>query len=62
MVAFRDCSADLDGDGVVGVSDILLLLGQWGPCPPPCAADIDGDGSVGIWDLLMVLASWGPCP
>ena len=24
---------DLDGDGLVGVSDLLILLGGWGPCP-----------------------------
>lgn len=27
------CAADLDGDGVVGTPDILLLLGAWGSCP-----------------------------
>jgi hypothetical protein len=24
---------DLNGDGVVDVSDLLILLGSWGPCP-----------------------------
>ena len=28
------CSGDLDGDGVVGVKDLLELLGNWGPCVP----------------------------
>ncbi len=52
---------DLDGDGVVGVSDLLTLLGDWGPCPPKgdCPADLDGDGSVGVADLLILLANWG---
>ncbi|MHC4415548.1 MAG: hypothetical protein ACYS0G_09715 [Planctomycetota bacterium] len=51
---------DLDGDGVVGIRDLLILLGAWGPCPPgPCPADIDGDGFVGIRDLLILLANWG---
>ncbi len=27
------CAADLDGDGVVGISDFLALLANWGPCP-----------------------------
>ncbi len=27
------CDGDLDGDGVVGTPDILLLLGAWGSCP-----------------------------
>jgi len=27
------CDADLDGDGEVKVSDLLLLIGAWGACP-----------------------------
>ena len=27
------CHADLDGSGDVGISDLLTLLGNWGPCP-----------------------------
>ena len=53
---------DLDGDGVVGVLDLLILLTVWGPCPDPpdeCPADLNGDGSVGILDLLTLLAYWG---
>jgi hypothetical protein len=53
---------DLDGDGVVGILDLLVLLARWGPCPDPpapCPADLDGDGTVGIRDLLILLANWG---
>jgi hypothetical protein len=25
-----DCAADVTGDGVVGVEDLLILPGQWG--------------------------------
>src|SRR5690606_781075 len=52
---------DLDGDGSVGVTDLLLLLGTWGRCDDllECAADLDDDGSVGVSDLLLVLANWG---
>ena len=56
------CEADLDGDEIVGIGDFLLVLAQWGPCPPECLGDVDGDGEVGILDLLLILASWGPCP
>jgi len=55
-------SPDIDGDGVVGIEDFLLLLGNWGPCPAPpdlCLADLDGDGAVGITDFLLLLGSWG---
>ncbi len=64
--AFSDVSAslgppaDLDGDGAVGITDLLILLSAWGDCARPCAADLDGDGAVGITDLLILLASWGP--
>lgn len=54
------CPWDLDGDGEIGVVDLLTVLGQWGTDPggPP---DFDGDGDVGVTDLLKVLALWGPC-
>jgi glucose/arabinose dehydrogenase len=57
-----DAEGDLDGDGVVGINDLLLLLAAWGACPAPpadCPADLNGDGTVGITDLLRLLASWG---
>jgi len=25
-------SADINGDGIVDVSDLLALVGNWGPC------------------------------
>ncbi|MCH8344553.1 MAG: hypothetical protein IH983_11260 [Planctomycetes bacterium] len=55
------CPADLDGDGNVGILDLLSLLAAWGTDPggPP---DFDNDGAVGILDLLELLANWGPCP
>ncbi len=28
-----ECLPDLDGSGNVGVKDLLILLGAWGPCP-----------------------------
>ncbi len=54
------CRADLDGDGSVGVSDLLSLLASWGPCKG-CPADFDNNGTVGASDLLALLANWGPC-
>ena len=47
---------DVDGDGTVGVLDLLQLLTSWGQCT--CPADLNGDGVVGISDLLILLASW----
>lgn len=53
--------ADLNGDGVVDVSDLLILLSNWGQCPPgdECLGDINNDGVVNISDLLILLANWG---
>ncbi len=52
---------DLNCDGVVDVSDLLILLGQWGTCADPndCAADLNGDGIVDVSDLLILLGNWG---
>ncbi len=56
----EDCAADIDGDGTVGVNDMLNLIANFGPCSG-CAADVDGDGIVGVNDILIVLSAWGPC-
>ncbi len=55
-----DASPDINGDGVVGVTDLLILLAAWGPCGDlgGCTADLDGDGAVGVADLLELLANW----
>lgn len=54
------CAADLNGDAVVGASDLAELLGSWGECAG-CPADFDGDGVVGPTDLAMLLGAWGVC-
>jgi len=58
------CPIDLTTDGVVNVSDLLTLLGQWGACPTdePCPADFNDDGVVNVSDLLILLGAWGQCP
>ena len=53
-----ECPADLDGNGIVGGSDIGLLLADWGQSGP---ADLDGNGIVGGSDIGLMLAAWGPC-
>lgn len=54
-------TGDLDGDGVVDVSDLLILLANWGPCPRSgeCLGDLTGDGIVDVSDLLLLLGNWG---
>jgi hypothetical protein len=49
---------DINGDGVVDVLDLLLVLTAWGSCPG-CPEDVNGDGVVDVLDLLAVLTAWG---
>ncbi len=44
-------------DGMVGITDFLHLLSQWGGAS---RCDSDG-GGVGVTDFLTLLADWGPC-
>ena len=48
---------DINGDGVVDVSDLLAVVGSWGACEG-CPEDINGDGVVDVTDLLAVIAVW----
>ena len=54
------CPADLDGDGDVGVPDLLSLLAAWGTNGPGAdlVAPVD---VVDVGDLLELLAGWGSC-
>lgn len=58
-VSDASCPADLNDDGKVDISDIVIVLDHWGQNYVP--ADINGDGVVNIDDLFAVLAAWGPC-
>jgi hypothetical protein len=54
--------SDLDFDGIVGASDLSVLLGAWGeePCSNAvcCPADLNGDGKVNAVDLAILLGDW----
>lgn len=54
------CPGDLNGDGNIDISDLLLLLAAWGENPGH-EADLNGDGNVDVSDLLLLLSAWGPC-
>lgn len=51
-------AGDLNGDGVVNFSDLLILLSGWGDCGEQCPADLDGDGDIDFSDLLILLSNW----
>jgi len=52
------CPADTNNDGVVDVTDILAVIGNWGGSG---VGDIDGNGIVDVSDILAVVGAWGPC-
>ena len=53
-------TGDLDGDGQVNGSDLLVLLANWGVCNAGsrCSGDIDTSGEVDGTDLLLLLSNW----
>ena len=53
------CAADINGDNMVDVTDLLEVVGAWGNAGGP--ADVNGDGIVNVADLLAVVDAWGPC-
>ncbi|MAI67700.1 MAG: hypothetical protein CMJ26_07480 [Phycisphaerae bacterium] len=53
-------TGDLDGDGVVGILDILIVIAEWGPCSGACISDMNTDGTVDVLDLLVLIANWTP--
>lgn len=60
LTPIRRRHGDLDGDCRIGITDLLELLSQWGPCRAcSCAPDLDGDGTVAHSDLVMLLNNWG---
>lgn len=52
--------ADINADGVIDASDLVILLAEWGICSAekPCPCDLSGDGTVDVTDLLILLAAW----
>ncbi|MFT4682688.1 MAG: PKD repeat protein [Flavobacteriales bacterium] len=54
-----DCPTDLNGDGLINATDLLIFLGSFG-CTSGCGnSDINGDGPVNASDLLIFLGTFG---
>ena len=55
------CEGDLNGDSLVNVTDLLIMISQWGQCPTSgdCPSDVNGDGYVNVTDLLIAIGNWG---
>lgn len=59
-----ECLADVNGDELVDVDDLLVVLAAWGQTGSPgLPGDADWSGVVDVADILIVLDAWGtPCP
>lgn len=60
-IRFATCPLDLDRNGYVSLSDLSLMLLQFGPCPY-CPADLDESGAVETSDIALLLLDFGSCP
>jgi hypothetical protein len=52
------CPGDFNCDGVIGVADLLIFVGDFG-CLSGCIADLNGDGITGVGDQLIFLNLFG---
>jgi hypothetical protein len=55
------CPGDVDGNHVIDVVDLVIVLSNWGS-RADIPADVNDSGVVNLTDLLIVLANWGACP
>jgi surface antigen len=51
------CGGDINGDGIVDITDLSILNSQYGT--PGHSADINLDGTVNILDLSILESQWG---
>ena len=51
-------NADVNGDGVVNIQNLVLVAGAFGETSEN-AADVNGDGEVNIQDLVLVAGAFG---
>lgn len=56
-----ECDGDIDGDGIVGLTDLTTLLSNFGrPSGSTLAqGDLNGDGAVNLTDLSFLLSQFG---
>ncbi len=53
------CPGDADDNGVVDLTDLSIVLSEFGMAGPGLAGDINGDNVVDLSDLSEVLANFG---
>src|SRR4051812_33854257 len=60
--AATPASADLNGDGIVNLSDLSILMSNFGKTEANIKGDINADGTVNLADLSMLLSNYGKSP
>jgi hypothetical protein len=52
---------DFNGDGIIDIEDLVILIESWGTDNPLCdiAPPLHGDGVVDVLDLEVFMSSWG---
>jgi hypothetical protein len=55
------CDGDINGDGIVGVIDLLEVISHWGSTDPLDLefCDLNGDGIIENADILYIIGHWG---
>jgi hypothetical protein len=53
------CPGDVDGDGIVNITDLGIVLQNFGQSGPGIPGDVDSDDDVDITDLGILLANFG---
>jgi hypothetical protein len=53
---WKECQADLDGDGQIGLADLTILLSAYGVNNQ---GDLDGDSMTDLSDLTLLLSRFG---
>ncbi len=56
------CVGDVDGDGVTGAPDFVILQGNFGSPGGPTEGDLTGDGIVGAGDFGILSGDFGCTP
>lgn len=59
FAAVEPSQADLDGNGVVNLTDLSLLLANYGKTGAGLKGDVNGDNAVNLSDLSLLLTQYG---
>lgn len=62
-ISVPPCPGDVNGDQLVNLSDIAVVITQWNNTVMPWfGPDLSGDGMVGLADIAQIINNWAqPC-